>query len=381
MHSPMSQQNTTINPTLDAVSSVLADEPRFLRALRGLPVDRPPVWLMRQAGRYLPEYRAIRSQTSFLGLCKNPDLAAEVTLQPIRRFGFDASIVFSDILIVPEAMGMQLSFGAGEGPKLEPPVRSMDDVKKLAHFDPLDKTKFVVDTVARIVDQLPKNVPLIGFAGAPFTVACYMVEGEGSKNFLHVKRLMHGDRNAFALLLDRLVVNTIDYLRAQVDAGCRALQLFDTWAGELDPEDFLQCAVEPAQRIVAAIKQSHPHIPVIYFPRGGADMLDIASSVGADAYGLDWRARIPRARAVLGSQITLQGNLDPACLFAPVETVVRKTRLMLESNGGNPRYICNLGHGILPETPISAVEAMLDTVFQYKYPESSSTPSSQTGTP
>jgi uroporphyrinogen decarboxylase len=351
-------------------------QPRFLRALRREPVDRPPAWLMRQAGRYLPEYREVRARAGgFLGLAKDPANAAEVTLQPIRRFGFDAAIVFSDILVVPEAMGLTLSFGAGEGPRLAPPVRSAADVERLAIADPAS-LGFVYETIRRIVDGLPAaariardgghgdvdDVPLIGFCGAPFTVASYMVEGEGSKHFLEVKRLMHRDPAAFGLLLDKLVASSAGYLVEQVRAGARALQVFDTWAGELSPDDLATFAVEPTRRLIAAVKQ-RVDVPVIYFARGCGDALDVVQAAGADAYGLDWRTRLGRARAQLGD-VAVQGNLDPAALFGPVDVVRGKTAAVLRDAGPAPGFVFNLGHGILPDTPIDNVHAVLDVVRQ-----------------
>ena len=341
-------------------------DPLFLRALRKEPVARPPVWLMRQAGRYLPEYQAVRATAGgFLGLCKNPEKAAEVTLQPIRRFGFDASIVFSDILVVPEAMGMELTFGAGEGPRLQPPIRSRADLDRLREVEPKAQLSFVLETVKRVVDGLPGasggvDVPLIGFAGAPFTVASYMVEGEGSKNFIEVKRLMYSQPDVFRALLDKLVAATATYLVAQVEAGCRALQLFDTWAGELSADDLATFAVDPARRIIQAVRQQ-TKVPVIYFARGCADALDVVKGAEADAYGLDWRARIDKAWPALGD-VAVQGNLDPAALFAPVDVVRRLTQKVLDAAAGRPGHIFNLGHGILPETPIASVDALMDVV-------------------
>jgi uroporphyrinogen decarboxylase len=338
------------------------DTPRFLKALKREPVDRPPVWFMRQAGRYLPEYREVRANREFLEVCKTPELACEVTLQPIRRYGFDASIVFSDILTVPEAMGQTLTFGKGMGPRLDAPVRTADDVKKLAVFDPTDKTRYVADAVELIVKELPADVPLIGFCGSPFTVACYMVEGQGSKHFLEIKQMMYGAPDVFTELLDKLVACSIDYLRMQVEAGCRALQIFDTWAGELSPGDLRRFAVEPARRIIEGVKDLG--VPTIYFARGCADALDIVRHAGADAYGLDWRARIGKSWDALGHDVAVQGNLDPASLFAPPEVVKEKTRDVLEDAGTRPGYIFNLGHGILPKTPLESVEAVLEVVHE-----------------
>lgn len=340
-------------------------EPLFLRALARKPVERPPLWLMRQAGRYLPEYREVRAKTDFLTLCKTPELACEVTLQPIRRFGFDASIVFSDILIVPEAMGMELSFGPGEGPRLAPALRSAADVERLATFDPTERTPFVAETVRAVVRELPASVPLIGFAGSPFTVACYMIEGAGSKHFLEVKRMMYQAPELMERLLDKIVESTIPYLQAQVDAGCRALQLFDTWAGELSPDDLARFAVAPARRIIEALRPAG--VPMIYFARGCADALDVVREAGAEGYGLDWRARIGRSWATLGD-VAVQGNLDPAALFGPADVVRAKTGAILDEVGGRPGHVFNLGHGILPATPLSSVEALVDEVRHYRRP-------------
>jgi uroporphyrinogen decarboxylase len=339
----------------------MSETPRFLKALNREPVDRPPVWFMRQAGRCLPEYRELRAKHEFLEVCKTPELACEVTMQPIRRYHFDASIVFSDILTLPEAMGLDLSFGKGMGPQLEPPVRTKDDVDRLAaRVDPLEKLGYVAGAVQAIVAELPSDVPLIGFAGSPFTVACYMIEGKSSKNYLEVKRMMHGAPEVFGALIDKLVDNTIDYLRMQVEAGCRAIQLFDTWAGELSPEDLERWAVAPARRILDGLKDLN--VPLIYFARGCASSLDIVKKAGADAYGLDWRARIDRAWAELGHDVAVQGNLDPATLFAPIDVIKQKTQKVLDEAGGRPGHIFNLGHGILPFTPIENVEAVLEVV-------------------
>jgi uroporphyrinogen decarboxylase len=357
--------------------SSIPNSPRFLAALARQPVDRPPAWLMRQAGRYLPEYRAVRETTGgFLGLVRDPAQACEVTLQPIRRFGFDASIIFSDILVVPEAMGMELSFGVGEGPKLAPPIRDAQGVARLSTFDPKDKVPFLLEAIRRVVDGLPAasklagdqgqgdggDVPLIGFAGAPFTVSCYAVEGEGSKHFVEVKKLMGSAPEVFHALLDKFVAGTIPYLQAQVEAGCRVLQIFDTWAGELSPDDLTRFAVEPVKRIIAGLRAAGVTVPIIYFARGCGESLDLVKGAGADAYGLDWRSRLARARRDLGPDVAVQGNLDPAALFSPPDVVAARTRRVLADAGSAPGYIFNLGHGILPGTPIESVHAALDVL-------------------
>ncbi len=337
-------------------------EPLFLRALRREKTERPPVWFMRQAGRCLPEYRALREKHSFLEVCKTPELACEVTLQPIRRFGFDASIVFSDILVIPEALGQTLTFGKGMGPQLEPAVRDAEGLKALADFDPLDKLGYVMDACKAIVAELPADTPLIGFCGAPFTVACYMVEGKGSKHFIEVKRLMYAQPEVFQQLLDTLVEHSITYLKGQVDAGCRAVQIFDTWAGELSSDDLERFAVDPARRIIAGLRAAGVTVPAIYFARGCADSLDIVKQAGADCYGLDWRARITKAWDALGHDVAVQGNLDPAILHAPPDVIKQKTQAILDEVAGRPGHVFNLGHGIHPFTPVESVQAVLDTI-------------------
>ena len=338
----------------------MSKTPLFLRALAKEAVEKPPVWFMRQAGRSLPEYRELRAKHEFLEVCKTPELACEVTMQPIRRFGYDASIVFADILLICEAMGMDLTFGKGMGPQLSPPIRTKEDVARLASkVDPEEKLGYVGKACEAIVAELPSSVPLIGFAGAPFTVACYMVEGAGSKHFLEIKKMMNGAPEIFSALLDKLVDNTIDYLRMQVAAGCRAVQIFDTWAGELSPMDLERFAVEPARRILHALADLN--VPTIYFARGCAASLDIVKKAGADAYGLDWRARIDQAWPQLGD-VAIQGNLDPACLHAPLSVIKEKTRRVLDEVKGKPGHIFNLGHGILPSTPIASVEAVLEEI-------------------
>jgi uroporphyrinogen decarboxylase len=340
----------------------MSEKPLFLRALAKEKVERPPIWFMRQAGRFLPEYRAVREKHEFLEVCKTPELACEVTLQPIRRFGFDASIVFSDILVIPEAMGQTLTFGKGMGPKLEPTIRSTEDIDKLPTIlDPTDKLGYVAGAVKAIVAELPENVPLIGFSGAPYTNACYMIEGQGSKTWVEVKRLMYTQPEAMDLLLDKLATSTIDYLLMQIEAGTRAVQIFDTWASELSPDDLVRYALNPVKKIIAGVRAKAPDTPIIYFPRGCADTLDLVKQVGADCYGLDWRARISKAWETLGD-VAVQGNLDPAALFGPADVIKRKTRDILDDVGGRPGHVFNLGHGIMPKTPIESVEACLEEI-------------------
>ncbi len=332
---------------------------RLQRVLRGEPVDRPPVWFMRQAGRYLPEYRAVRAGTTFLGMCRSPDLACEVTVQPVVRFGLDAAIVFSDILVVLEAIGREITFEAGEGPRILEPVRSASDAASLRRPDVADALPVVPQTFARFKKILPE-VPILGFAGAPFTLLCYLVEGSGSKEWAHVKRLLWSDPVTARSILDLLADVVGDYLELQASTGAAAVQMFDTWAGVLSPEMYREFALPAAQRALARVKSA----PRIYYTKDSAPVLDQLRSTGADVIGLDWRVDLGKARKVLGD-VKVQGNLDPVALFAPEAEIRRQVRQILTAGG--PGHIFNLGHGILPETPISGVEAMVDEVKRFTY--------------
>ena len=332
--------------------------PRFLAACRREPVDRPPVWMMRQAGRYLPEYREVREKVGFLELCKTPDLACEVTCQPIRRFGFDAAILFSDILIPVEAMGVPVEFVEERGPVLAAPIRTRGDLDRLHVPDPEAEMPFVPEAVRRIRRALP-GTPLIGFSGAPVTLAAYMIEGGGSKNFVELKRFLWADPEAARRLL-RLITDTVTrYLEAQVAAGAQAVQLFDTWAGVLAPSDYDEAALPYVTEIVARLKRTG--VPVIYFVNGAAPLLDRMRRTGADVVGLDWRVDLAAARAQLGPEVAVQGNLDPVALHAPPEVVAARTRAVLAAGGGTG-HVFNLGHGILPDTPLAGVAAMLAAI-------------------
>jgi uroporphyrinogen decarboxylase len=336
----------------------MATLPRFLAACRREPVDRPPIWFMRQAGRYLPEYRAVREQVSFLELCKNPDLACEVTRQPVARFGLDAAILFSDILIPVEAMGMHLEFVEDRGPVLHDPLRTRAQIDALAVPDPEATMAFVPEAVRRIRRALPET-PLIGFAGAPVTLAAYMVEGGGSKNFVELKRLLFGEPAAAHALLGKLARTVTAYLEAQVAAGAAAVQLFDTWAGILSPVDFEEFALPYVTEIVTALKRTG--VPVIYFVNGGGPLLAAMRRSGADVIGLDWRVDLGAARAILGPEVAVQGNLDPVLLYAPPAVIAARTTAIIAAGGGRG-HVFNLGHGILPDTPLAGVEAMVAAV-------------------
>ncbi|HJN75132.1 MAG TPA: uroporphyrinogen decarboxylase [Myxococcota bacterium] len=330
----------------------------LLRALAGEEVERPPVWFMRQAGRYLPEYHVTRAEAgSFLGLCRDDGLAAEVTLQPLRRFALDASIVFNDILVPPAAMGMELDFVAGKGPVFASPIRSPEDLDRLTA--PSSEQDHVLRTIRRLVAQL--EVPLHGFAGAPYTLAAYMIEGQGSRNFEHVKTFALNHPRAFAGLLDTLADVCGDYLVMQVEAGCAAVQLFDTWAGNLSSEAWSRWAMPAARKALAKVEG----VPRLYFTRNIAPILQRVRDVEADAYAIDFHIDIADARAVLG-EVPVMGNLDPIWLGAPPETLRAEVHRIIRAAG--PRgHVFNLGHGVIPTSPISGVETMVAAVREWRW--------------
>jgi uroporphyrinogen decarboxylase len=325
---------------------------RFLRALWRQPVDRTPVWIMRQAGRYLPEYREVRQQAgSFMGLCTNPELACEVTLQPLRRFPLDAAILFSDILTIPDAMGLGLHFVEGEGPKFHRPVRSAAEIEALPVPDPLDSLAYVMDAVALIRKNLAGTVPLIGFSGSPWTLATYMVEGGSSKNFGRVKGLLYGDPGAAHMLLGKLADAVTDYLNAQIASGAQAVQVFDSWGGALSPEAFREFSLRYMQRIVDGIRpgpDGEP-IPVILFSKGCNGHLEALADTGCQALGVDWTISLTEARGRVGDRVALQGNLDPAILLAPPEVIRQQAAATLSAFGHGEGHVFNLGHGITPD--------------------------------
>ncbi len=334
----------------------------LLQALAGKPQPVPPVWLMRQAGRYLPEYRALRSQAaSFLDFCFTPDLAVEATLQPIRRFGFDAAILFSDILVVPHALGQSVRFAEGHGPLLEP-VRSADDIRQLSAADLRERLAPVFETLRRLRRALPPATALIGFAGAPWTVASYMIEGAGGSDFVTARRFAYEAPGLFGRLIDLLVESTIDYLSAQAEAGAEALQIFDSWAGILDEPERRRWSLTPLMQITAGLKARHPGVPVILFPRGaGLLYRDFAETSGAAGLSLDSGLPLDWAAEMLQSRVAVQGNLDPVRLLVGGEGLTREVARIRRHLGGGP-FIFNLGHGILPQTPIAHVEALVEAV-------------------
>jgi uroporphyrinogen decarboxylase len=340
----------------------------FLKALLRQPIDRTPVWMMRQAGRYLPEYRQVRAQAgSFLNLCTNPELACEVTMQPLRRFAFDAAILFSDILTVPDAMGLGLYFTEGEGPKFQRPVRTKADIEQLPIPDPQLELGYVMDAVSLIRKTLDGAVPLIGFSGSPWTLATYMVEGASSKSFQKVKALMYEQPALMHLLLDKLAQSVAAYLNAQIEAGAQAVMLFDTWGGSLSTEDYLEFSLRYAKQIRALLKTNvdGTQIPTILFTKGGGLWLEDMADAGYDALGLDWQTDISKARARVGDKVALQGNLDPVTLYANPEAIVSKVQSILHGYGQGSGHVFNLGHGILPDINPEHVKAMVDAVHAY----------------
>ena len=340
----------------------------LLRALLREPTPRRPIWLMRQAGRYLPEYRATRSKAgSFMAMCTNPQLACEVTLQPIDRYGFDAAILFSDILTIPHAMDVGLEFEAGEGPKIERPVRCAADVEKLRIPDPSRELRYVVDAVALIRRELGGRVPLIGFAGSPWTVATYMVEGGGSKTFGRIKRMLYEAPEVLHRLLDVLARSTIDYLNAQIAAGAQAVMVFDTWGGVLTPAQYAEFSLRYMAQIVAALTRHADgrRVPNIVFTKGGGAWLAQIAGIGCDAVGVDWTTDLSTARAAVGGRVAIQGNLDPSALFAPPAVLRSATLRVLESYGSGAGHVFNLGHGITPDVDPERVAVLVDTVNNY----------------
>ncbi|MGZ8136414.1 MAG: uroporphyrinogen decarboxylase [Methylococcaceae bacterium] len=340
----------------------------FIRALLKEPVERTPVWMMRQAGRYLPEYRQIREQAgSFLGLCTNPELACEVTLQPLRRFDFDAAILFSDILTIPDAMGLGLYFTEGEGPKFKNPVRTAADIDKLPIPDPEIELRYVVDAVRLIRKNLQGSVPLIGFSGSPWTLATYMVEGGSSKSFQKVKGLMYEQPQLMHVMLDKLAQSVAAYLNAQIEAGAQAVMLFDTWGGMLTSEDYSEFSLHYAKQVRSLLKTTinGQQIPTILFTKGGGLWLETMTDAGYDALGLDWQTNIQQARARVGDKVALQGNMDPVSLYAKQDVITEKVKTILQHYGSGSGHVFNLGHGILPDINPDHVKAMVDAVHKY----------------
>lgn len=342
----------------------------FLRALKREHTEYTPVWLMRQAGRYLPEYNAVRTRLgSFMALAQDPDAACEVTLQPVDRFGIDAAILFSDILTVPDAMGLGLSFVSGKGPVFAHPVQTEEAVNALYVPDPEEKLRYVTDAVRTIRRELNNRVPLIGFSGSPFTLACYMVEGGSSKDFSTIKKMMYARPDLLHRILDVNARAVTEYLNAQVRAGAQALQIFDTWGGALADGCFEEFSLKYMQRIIEGLIRENDgeRVPVIVFTKGGGVWLEAMSECGCDCVGVDWTVNLTKARARTGDKVSLQGNLDPMVLFAGEEAIRREVRRVIDSFGtvGNGGHVFNLGHGISQFTDPEAVAVLVDEVHKY----------------
>ncbi|MCU4480902.1 uroporphyrinogen decarboxylase [Acinetobacter ursingii] len=344
---------------------------RFLRALLREPVDTTPVWMMRQAGRYLPEYRETRGKAGdFLSLCKNTDFACEVTLQPLRRYDLDAAILFSDILTVPDALGLGLYFETGEGPKFKKTIRTEQDVLNLPNFNAKSDLDYVMNAVSTIRSALGGQVPLIGFSGSPWTLATYMIEGGSSKDFRHTKHMLYAQPEVLHALLDRLAVAVIDYLNAQIDAGAQAIQIFDSWGGALAHREYIEFSLNYMQKIVAGLQREKDgrRIPVILFTKGGGQWLEPMIATGADALGLDWTTPLNVARQSIAGRAAVQGNLDPAVLYGSRASIEKSVKAMLDdayANGETTGYVANLGHGITQWVDPAQPKIFVDIVHEY----------------
>ncbi|ELW87938.1 uroporphyrinogen decarboxylase [Acinetobacter baumannii] len=344
---------------------------RFLRALLREPVDTTPIWMMRQAGRYLPEYRETRSKAGdFLSLCKNTEFACEVTLQPLRRYDLDAAILFSDILTIPDALGLGLYFETGEGPKFHKTVRTEQDVANLPKLNAKADLDYVMNAVSTIRSALGGQVPLIGFSGSPWTLATYMVEGGSSKEFRFTKQMMYAQPEVLHALLDHLADSVIDYLNAQIDAGAQAIQIFDSWGGALAHREYVEFSLNYMKKIIAGLQREKDgrRIPVIVFTKGGGQWLEPMITTGADALGLDWTTSLNTARTTVAGRVALQGNLDPAVLYGSVASIEKAVKAMLDdayANGEKTGYVANLGHGITQWVDPAQPKIFVDTVHEY----------------
>ena len=332
----------------------------LIKACRREPIPRTPVWIMRQAGRYLPQYQKIRSKADFMTMCHTPELAAEVTLQPVNIIGVDAAIIFSDILVIPEGMGMDLSFVEGRGPVFEKPLRQHQDFEKLRPVIAEENLDFVLQALKLVRKELAGRIPLIGFAGAPWTLAAYMVEGHGSNNFTHIKSLMYTASDLLRTLLDKLSLAVADFLSAQIQAGAQIVQIFDSWAGILTPEDFRDFSLPYLKKVVQGIKRNGA--PVIVFAREAGHSIEALAEIGADVLSVSWTEDLELARKRVNGKVALQGNLDPCALFAPQKRIREEVIKVLEKAGNGTGHIFNLGHGILPQTPVDHAKAMVEFV-------------------
>ncbi|MDD2498757.1 MAG: uroporphyrinogen decarboxylase [Desulfitobacteriaceae bacterium] len=335
----------------------------FLRACRREEVEYTPVWLMRQAGRYLEEYMKIRRKYSFIEMCKTPELATEITLQPVRRLGVDAAILFADILLPLEGMGISFEFTKGEGPVIHRPVRAQQDVDAIRILDAEEATPYVLEAIRLTRKELEGKVPLIGFSGAPFTLASYLIEGGSSKDYVNCKKMMWCAPEVWHSLMDKVSQVLVKYLRAQIAAGAQAVQVFDSWVGTLNKEDYRQFVMPYSQKLISSIADMG--VPIIHFANNGAALLDLVKKAGGDVIGIDWRINIDEAWEKAGDDVAIQGNLDPAMLFAPPQVIEEKVKDILQRAGGRRGHIFNLGHGINKDTPVDHVLAMVEAVHKY----------------
>jgi uroporphyrinogen decarboxylase len=343
---------------------------RLINALLRQPVDKTPIWLMRQAGRYLPEYRALRAKTpNFMTFCHTPELAAEATLQPLARFDLDAAILFSDILVVPEAMGMTVQFSPGDGPHFPQPLRSLSDIQQLSVSHAVERLSHVFEAIRLTQRELAQRVPLIGFAGSPWTCATYMIEGGGSKHFMAIKTLLYREPQVLHELLQRLTTVTTAYLNAQIAAGVQVIMLFDSWGGVLSTADYPVFSLNYLHQIAQGLTRQREgqRIPLIFFTKGGGQWLSQIAASGCDAIGLDWTTDITRARAEVGAQVALQGNLDPCYLFAKPEQIISAAHALCAAYGLGSGHVFNLGHGILPQTPPEHVQVLIEAVHGWTH--------------
>ncbi len=341
---------------------------RYLKALLREPVDMTPVWMMRQAGRYLPEYKATRAQAGdFMSLCRNADLACEVTLQPLRRYALDAAILFSDILTIPDAMGLGLSFGAGEGPKFARPIEHKIQVDNLPIPDPEGELQYVMNAVRTIRRELKGEVPLIGFSGSPWTLATYMVEGGSSKAFTKIKKMMYADPQILHALLDKLADSVILYLNAQIKAGAQAVMVFDTWGGVLAHEEYKTFSLQYMQKIVEGLIRENEgrKVPVTLFTKGGGLWLEAIADTGCDAVGLDWTVDIREAKKRVGHKVALQGNMDPSVLYAPAARIEQEVKNILAGFGEGSGHVFNLGHGIHQDVPTESPKVFVNAIHEF----------------
>lgn len=341
----------------------MAMNDRFLKACRREPVDCTPVWFMRQAGRYMAEYRAIRAKHTLLEICRQPELAAEVTLQPVRALGVDAAILFADILLPLVPMGIDLEFAKGEGPIIHNPIRSRADAEALRPVEPRESLAHVLEAVKIVRRELDGQTPLIGFAGAPFTLASYLIEGGSTRNFARTKYLMYNDARTWHLLMSKLGCVIADYLTAQIQAGAQVVQLFDSWVGTLSPADYREYVLPHSRLVIEQVQRAG--VPIIHFGTDTATLLPLITEAGGDVIGLDWRIDLDRGWEIIGGERAVQGNLDPAALFAPRNVLENKVKTILDQAAHRPGHIFNLGHGIWQDTPVDNVKAVVEMVHEF----------------